>query len=123
LKDEKVVSVMYKFRSRFELDSYEAALEERLTRNFTEADHIEVDLGVQIMKVILGIHEIREAQKISLEELSERMKDVKEIAARFEDDADIEDMKLSALINYANALGGIVKIQIEFDDKTSAELL
>ena len=114
---------MYKFRSRFELGNHETELERILTCNSTEADNLEVDLRVQIMMVIVGIHEIREAQKISLEELSERVKDVKEIAARFEDDADIEDMKLSALINYANALGGIIKIQIEFDDKTSAELL
>ena len=114
---------MYKFRSRFELGNHETELERILTCNSTEADNLEVDLRVQIMMVFVGIHEIREAQKISLEELSERMKDVKEIAARFEDDADIEDMKLSALINYANALGGIIKIQIEFDDKTSAELL
>jgi len=114
---------MHRFRFRFNRQNWDTELREILTRDYTEADYIEVDMGTQIMKVILGIHEIREAQKISLEELSERMKDVKEIAAQFEDDADIEDMKLSALINYANALGGIVKIQIEFDDKTSAELL
>ena len=114
---------MHKFRFRFDRKGYSTELREILTSNYTEADYIEVDLGVQIMKVTSSIHRIRETQKISLEELSERMKDVKEIAVRFEDDADLEDMKLSALINYANALGGTVKIQIEFDNKTSAELL
>lgn len=86
---------------------------------------LEVELGSQIIEVAGNIYGEAAKQGISPEQLNEKIAFVEKIAEAYRgpDETQFEDIRLTKLIGYANALGGVLKIGIELDNGDTVELL
>lgn len=98
---------------------------------WAEPYKIAVDIGSQLVGVNCQLYEIARLRGIHIDDdndqtlmaaLEEDMRVINDFTDRVDGDKNF-DMKLSTLIGYANVFGGIVKIQIEFDDEEKTELL
>lgn len=101
---------------------------------FNKQGDIKSDVTRQLMEFVGNLYELGRSKGIYPNEeedetladaLAEEMQIINECTAIFEADKDPgrEDVRLSTLIGYANAFGGIVRIQIEFDNGEKTELL
>ncbi|MQA00128.1 MAG: helix-turn-helix domain-containing protein [Dehalococcoidia bacterium] len=63
----------------------------------------------------LGLHELRRAQEVSQVELAARLEVTQPAVSKLEN---AEDMRLSTLKEYIEALGGHLEIQARFDGET-----
>lgn len=109
----------FRYGELFELD--EAAI-----RGLTEkelryqiASNIDRQIGFVYRHILMFCTQLG----IGEEELHSKIAYVKECIEKYSIDDDDLDLTLSSLINYANAMGGIVKIYVELGDGTKKELL
>lgn len=112
------------FRYRFvRPEIWSAEMNAIFDEKLTEQDKIENDIAIQITTIGDAMKEIKESQQITPEQLQKEMQVIKNCGEGLKEDPLVDDMKLSTLIGCANALGGIIKISIKFDDGSQAELL
>lgn len=104
----------------FGFDEFDEAVTQGLSEKERQRE-IGLNIERQIGHVCTQILKFCTQQGIGEEELHSKIAYVKECIESY--DVDDIDMTLSSLINYANALGGIVKIHVELANGTKEELL
>lgn len=119
-----------KYKFRMVNDSSDEALKahhpriKEMLENETLVEKIGRDIDLLVGCVLSQIHLAQERRGISDDTLNEDLAYLQKCIDDFVEDESIQyDLTISTMLKYAVALGGDLKISIEFPDGESAELL